>query len=145
MNTYEVKNLCNENLGPQQRFNSNSMLHFSQKWKNVTLGLDTACKDGLHPKFEEKPSKGQNKFLAAISWNLVKIVIFKEILAIDNLEMIKTFVLESAEHPNSNIRLFTELLNTSNVNKYICYNGPEHPKINNQKMEIYPLTCYNKN
>ena len=37
------------------------MLHFFTNEKNARLGLDTAYKDGLHPKFEEKPSKGQNK------------------------------------------------------------------------------------
>ena len=62
----------------------------------------------VHPKFEEKPSKGQNKTIsmflhiqlahftelqnqefAAISCNLNKIEIFKDIMAIGNLEMIK--------------------------------------------------------
>ena len=47
----------------------------------------------------------QNQEFAAISWNLIKIAIFKEIMAIVNLEMIKIyeFVLESAKYSNSNI------------------------------------------
>ena len=47
----------------------------------------------------------QNQEFAAISWNLIKIAIFKDIMAIVNLEMIKIyeFVLESAKYPNSNI------------------------------------------
>ena len=47
----------------------------------------------------------QNQEFAAISWNLIKIAIFKEIMAIVNLEMIKIyeFVLESAKYSDSNI------------------------------------------
>ena len=69
--------------------------------------MNTAYKDGSHPKFEEKPSKGQNKTISMflhdtacplnqqfpeISWNLIKIAIFKEIMAIVNLEMIKRYM-----------------------------------------------------
>ena len=69
-------------------------------------------KDGLYPKFEEKPSKGQNKILtmfymillayctvlknqelAEISWNLVKMAIFKEILGVVSLEIVENVIL----------------------------------------------------
>ena len=34
---------------------------FHKNGKNARLGLDTAYKDGLYPKFEEKPVNGLNK------------------------------------------------------------------------------------
>ena len=37
---------------------------FHKNGKNARLGLDTAYKDGLYPKFEEKPVNGQNKTLS---------------------------------------------------------------------------------
>ena len=37
---------------------------FHKNGKNAILGLDTAYKDGLHPKFEGKPSKDQNKTIS---------------------------------------------------------------------------------
>jgi len=36
---------------------------FHKNGKNARLGLDTEYKDGLNPKFEEKPVNGQNKTL----------------------------------------------------------------------------------
>ena len=46
--------------------NSNSLLPvtlFHKNEKNARFGLDIPYKDGLYPKFEEKPSKDQNKIL----------------------------------------------------------------------------------
>ena len=41
------------------------MLHFFTKMgKNARLGLDTAYKNWLYPKFEEKAVNGQNKTLS---------------------------------------------------------------------------------
>ena len=37
---------------------------FTKNEKNARLELDTACKDALYPKFEENPSKGQNKTIS---------------------------------------------------------------------------------
>ena len=37
---------------------------FHKNKKNARLGLDTSYKDGLRTKFEEKPSKGQNKTIS---------------------------------------------------------------------------------
>ena len=37
---------------------------FHKNGKNARHGLDTAYKDGLFPKFEEKPVNGQNKTLS---------------------------------------------------------------------------------
>ena len=37
---------------------------FHKNGKNARLGLDTAYKDGLYPKFEKKPVNGQNKTLS---------------------------------------------------------------------------------
>ena len=37
---------------------------FHKNGINARLGLDTAYKDGLYPKFEEKPVNGQNKTLS---------------------------------------------------------------------------------
>ena len=49
-------------MGPQLRFNSNLMLHFYHKnRKNARLGLNTAYKNGIYLKFEEKSINGQNK------------------------------------------------------------------------------------
>ena len=55
------------------KVNSESLLGPSEYYsrsKNASLGLNTAYKNGLSPKFEEKPRKGQNEILTMFLHNI---------------------------------------------------------------------------